>query len=134
LEPPGTTILLDTDVLIDCLRGLAPARAWLTGHATEVFDVPGIVAMELLMGCRNQTEMQQTQAFLSSFNIVWPDSNDFVHAYTLMEQHRLTTALSIPDYLIAAMALARATRLYSFNLKHFQVVPSLDVQEPYARP
>ena len=38
------------------------------------------------------------------------------------------------DCLIAAMALGRASRLYSFNLKHFQVLPGLDVQPPYPRP
>lgn len=31
------------------------------------------------------------------------------------------------------MALNRAARLYTFNLKHFRVGPGLDVQEPYSR-
>lgn len=35
--------------------------------------------------------------------------------------------------MIAAMALARSARLYTFNTKHFQVIVGLDVQSPYAR-
>jgi len=50
-----------------------------------------------------------------------------------MATYRLTSALSIPDYLITAMALARSARLYTFNLRHFQIMAGLDAQEPYAR-
>jgi predicted nucleic acid-binding protein len=51
----------------------------------------------------------------------------------LLATHRLTTGLSIPDCLVAAMALTRSTRLFTFNAKHYQVVPSLEVAEPFSR-
>ena len=35
--------------------------------------------------------------------------------------------------LIAATALTRNARLYTFDFKHFQVVPGLDVAPPYSR-
>jgi predicted nucleic acid-binding protein len=41
-------VLLDTDVLVDCLRGTAAAQSWLSRAAAETFQVPGVVAMELL--------------------------------------------------------------------------------------
>jgi predicted nucleic acid-binding protein len=44
------TALLDTDILIDCLRGLPAAQTWLAGSANQTFEVPGIVAMELIGG------------------------------------------------------------------------------------
>ncbi len=127
------TVLLDTDVLIDCLRGTAAAQDWLRNHAADAFDVPGIVAMELVAGCRDQTDLRRTQAFLSSFNILWPDAADFAQAYDLMIAHRLTTALSIPDCLIAATALQRSARLFTFNSRHFSVISGLDIHEPYIR-
>jgi predicted nucleic acid-binding protein len=127
------TALLDTDVLIDCLRGTPNALNWLTHDAATSFQVPGIVAMELLAGCRNQPDIQRVQAFLSAFDVVWPEATEFARAYALMAQYRLVSALSIPDCLIAAVALSRAARLYTFNLRHFQVVTGLDAQEPYAR-
>lgn len=127
------TTFLDTDVLVDCLRGTAPAQDWLTRAANETFQVPGVVAMELLVGCHDQLDLQHTQKFLRSFEVVWPEAAEFAQAYQLLAEHGLASGLSIPDCIIAAMALARSARLYTFNLKHFCVVPGLDVQEPYAR-
>ena len=126
-------ILLDTDVLIECLRGTASARTWLQQATTEPFQVPGVAAMELVMGCRDQADLGRIQEFLNTFPIIWPEASEFAQAYDLLIAHRLTSGLSIPDCLIATMALNRGARLYTFNLKHFQVVPGLDVQQPYSR-
>jgi len=115
-------IPVDTDVLIDCLRGTEPAQQWLESSAAEVLGIPGIVAMELLVGCRNRAELQRVEQFLSRFPVVWPEAIEFAKAHELLATHRLTSALSIPDCVIAAMSLHRRTRLYSFNVKHFQVV------------
>ena len=99
----------------------------------EVFAIPGVAAMELLMGCRDHAELQQVRRFLDSFNIAWPEAAEFVSAYQPLASYRLTSGLSIPDCLIAAVALARSARLYTFNLRHFKVVPGLDVEQPYPR-
>jgi predicted nucleic acid-binding protein len=126
-------VLLDTDVRIDCLRGSAAAREWLERSSEESFQVPGVVAMELLWGCRNRGELDRIHHFLSSFNVIWPEASEFARAYELLGLHRLSSGLNIPDCLIAAMALARGARLYTFNLKHFGVVSGLEVQQPYSR-
>lgn len=127
------TVFLDTDVLVDCLRGTAAARRWLEASVGETFYVPGSVAMELLVGCQNQADLQRTQKFLGAFEIVWPEAAEFAKAYELLATHRLTSGLSIPDCLIASLALSRSARLYTFNLKHFRVIAGLDAQEPYSR-
>src|SRR5947208_936239 len=101
------TVLVDTDVLIDILRGTSAAQAWLTTIPATTFHIPGVVAMELVMGCRNQGELQRIQQFLRAFHVVWPDAAESLHAYDLLVTHRLTTGLSIPDCLIAAMAITR---------------------------
>ncbi len=127
------TAFLDSDVLIDCLRGTEPSRVWLESIASESFQVPGIVAMELAAGCQNRPELERMQKFLDAFEIVWPDASDMKLAYELLATHRLASSLGIPDCIIAAMALARSARLYTFNYKHFRVVVGLDVQDPYNR-
>lgn len=118
--------LLDTDVLIDCLRGTAAAQEWLARAASETFQVPGVVAMELVVGCQNQADLQRVRKFLSSFDVVWPEATEFARAYELLAAHYLASRLSIPDCLIAAMALSRSALLYTFNLRHFQALPGLD--------
>ena len=127
------TVFLDTDVLIDCLRGTSYAQQWLENHAASTFFVPGVVAMELVMGCRNQAELRRIEQFLANFPLLWPQATEFVQAYQLLSQYRLSHGIGISDCLIAAMALSHSARLYTFNLKHFAIIPNLDVQRPYER-
>ena len=89
------------------------------------------IAPNLPAGCGQKHGV--VQKFLSSFDVVWPEETDFAAAYQLLTEHRPASGLSIPDYLIAAMALARSARLYTFNLKHFRIIVGLDSQEPYSR-
>jgi tRNA(fMet)-specific endonuclease VapC len=133
LEAARLMNLVDTDVLVDCLRGTDPAKAWLDELAMDSFTVPAPAAMELVMGCRDREDLRRVRMFLGTFEIAWPEASEFASAYDLLLTHRLSSGLSIPDCLIAATALNRAARLYTFNLKHFQIVVGLDVREPYRR-
>ena len=92
--------LLDTDVLIECLRGKPEAKAWLATIPSETFRVHGVVAMELLIGCRNQVDQRQVQKFLTMFPVVWPDASEFARAYDILAAHRLSGGLGIPDSLL----------------------------------
>jgi predicted nucleic acid-binding protein len=71
--------------------------------------------MELVAGARNQADLQQIRRFLSAFSVTWPDASEFAQAYELLATHRLASGISIPDCLIAAMAVARSVRLYTFT-------------------
>jgi predicted nucleic acid-binding protein len=126
-------ILVDTDVLVDCLRGTDAAKEWIGRAPSEDLAIPGIAAMELLIGCRNQVDVQQIQKFLGAFSVVWPDAADSAAAYDLLLAHRLSSGLGIPDCFVAAMAINRKVDLFTFNVKHFRVVEGLHVQQPYAR-
>jgi predicted nucleic acid-binding protein len=53
--------LVDTDVLVDCLRGTIPAQQWLKQLAQQPFAVPAVAAMELVMGCRDRAELERIQ-------------------------------------------------------------------------
>jgi predicted nucleic acid-binding protein len=124
---------LDADVLIDCLRGRPAARQWLVEHSNDAFVVPGVVAMELIVGCSNKADLQRTQKFLNSFQVIWPEAREFARAYELLAMYRLSTQLSIPDCLIASIAIERSLRLLTFNAKHYRAIRGLDVEEPYKR-
>lgn len=96
-------VLVDTDVVVDCLRGTAPSREWLQRTSTEALGLPGVVAMELLIGCWNREEIQYLQKFLNTFSIAWPDASEFARAYELLAEHRLTSGMGI-DLLVAPVA------------------------------
>jgi tRNA(fMet)-specific endonuclease VapC len=127
------TVFLDTDVLVDCLRGIPAAQEWLERRQEERFQIHGVVAMELVVGSQDQKELSRTKALLDRFEVVWPDPSEFALAFDLLVKHRLASAIGIPDCLIAASALSRSCKLYTFNLKHFKTIDGLDVEEPYSR-
>lgn len=56
-------VLVDTDVLVDCLQGTEAARQWLEHTPRELLSIPGVVAMELVIGCRNRTEFRAFRSF-----------------------------------------------------------------------
>jgi predicted nucleic acid-binding protein len=96
MEPAPVNALVDTDVLIDILRGTSAARAWLASTPATAFDIPSIVGMELLVGCRDQTELRRVQRFLDAFTIAWTDAAESARAYELLATHRLTLASASP--------------------------------------
>ena len=89
--------------------------------------------MEFLIGSRDKNEQVQAQRILSKCEIVPLNPRDTQLALTLVGEFGLRSGLSLPDYLIASQALTGAEVLYSFNIKHFSVIPGLDVRIPYER-
>ncbi len=64
-------LIVDTDILIDVARGDTQAVARLKQeeqHAT--LAVSTITFLELLVGCRNKREQQQTEKFIRRFQLV----------------------------------------------------------------
>ena len=103
-------------------------REWLQRTSTEALGLPGVVAMELLIGCRNRGGDQHLQRFLDTFSIVWPDASSLRERMSC-SRASADVGAGIPDCLVAAMALVRKARLYTFNSKHFRVIPGVDAQE-----
>jgi predicted nucleic acid-binding protein len=63
--------LLDTDILIDLLRGVPQAGTWLAS-LPDAPGLPGFVVLELLQGCRNRQEARRVERLASVFTIYWP--------------------------------------------------------------
>jgi len=64
-------ILVDTDVLIDAGRAVEVAVVQLESAAQKsTLAVSIITQMELLVGCRNRTELQIMERFLERFEII----------------------------------------------------------------
>lgn len=73
MGPHGVTmVVLDTDVMVDVLRDLPNARAWLESQPNEELVVPGFVIVELVQGCRNRGEQDRVQKLVSRYRVAWP--------------------------------------------------------------
>jgi tRNA(fMet)-specific endonuclease VapC len=126
-------LVLDTDVLIEILRGDSRAGEWLASVESLVIGIPVIVWMEILVGARDKQEQRVFTELLAQYSILHLESGNSERARQWFEQFHLSHGVGILDCLIAAIAFGLRKPFYTFNLKHFQVIPGLDVQVPYER-
>jgi len=126
-------ILVDTDVMVDVMRHHEPAVAWLDSLGTEEIGIPGLVAMELLQGCRNREEQNQLERLLRPYQRYWPSQADCVRAFDDFAAYHLSHDLGILDALIAETAVGLNIELATFNTKHYTVVANIQLAQPYER-
>jgi len=121
-------VVVDTDILVDAGRGVQEALDYL--QALEHRARPAVSAvtqMELIVGCRNKTELQALERFLRRFRILKIDETISDKAVELLRQYRLSHGLLIADALIAATALSWGCPLVSKNQRDYRFIAGLDL-------
>jgi predicted nucleic acid-binding protein len=126
-------ILLDTDVMVDVPRRYAPATSWLASLGSETVGIPGLVAMELVQGCRSRQKQLQVESLLRPFVLYWPSQTDCARAFDDFAAYHLSHRIGILDALIAETAVGLDVELGTFNEKHYSIVDALQTVQPYAR-
>jgi len=124
--------LIDADVLIELLRGSPDAIAWVQTLALP-FHIPGYVAVEVIQGCRDSRELRQVEKLLAKSPLEWGTPAGLEAGIKSLAPLVLSHGLSGFDLLIASVALEVGASLYTFNHKHFGVVPGLTILKPYPR-
>lgn len=125
--------LLDSDVVIDVLRGYKPAMNWLQTVNGQKIAVTGYSAMELIGGCRNKSEVDRTKRVLRDLDVMWADSDTCDAALELFSTASLSHGTGMLDCLIGLTALSHDMPLHTFNQKHFDAIPSLRTIQPYSK-
>lgn len=126
-------ILLDTDIVIDILYQYLPAMKWLDSLDEEEIILPGFVVMELIQGARNKVEQERIERRLRSYNIMWPLPETCDTALAVFASYHLSHGLGIIDALVGQMAVDMDLPLYTFNQKHYVVIPNLRTIQPYRK-
>lgn len=124
--------MIDSSVLIDCLRGGAKAIQFIaavSAHGPVTTHV--IVAAELFAGARNKHELNTIESFVSGLNLIAPIEEDAYAALDLFKKHRLSHGVDWPDCQIAATALRLGLEINTLNTKHFGAFPGLRLAKPY---
>jgi len=127
-------ILLDTDVIIDLLRGYQPAKEWfdlLDDH--EILTLPGFVMMELIQGCKTKAEQERLKRNLGDYKIIWLSPEDCNKALDIFIQYHLSHNAGLLDVLVGQTAVTLGVPLYTFNKKHYQFIPDLETVQPYIK-
>lgn len=125
--------LLDTDIMIDLLRGYPPAITWLESIGEEEIALPGLVVMEAMQGCKNKRELKKLFKKLEAYDIYWPSLAACTACLEMFGAAYLSYGLSIPDALIGHMAVDMGLPLYSFDTKHLAAIPYLETIQPYQK-
>lgn len=123
----GTVILVDSDVLIAHLRGVAEARDWLLQARREQGRLSAsVVSVAEVAGGTRIQERRQVTRLLASLQ-VWPvDERVAWGAAELMQAHRRShSGIGLGDYLVAATALSEGLELATLNVRHFPMFAGL---------
>jgi predicted nucleic acid-binding protein len=130
-------IHLDTSFLVDLIREQrrersGPATAWLAGQGEEVFGVSVFVVCELetgvSRGLQAQRERVHLRDLLGAIETVFPDDR-FAPVYGALLSRIWSNRRSIDtlDLLIATTARVDDVPLLTANVRHFAMVPDLEV-------
>ena len=127
--PASIGYLIDTDILIDLLRGKQGARRLLTSRLAP-WAVSQVTALELIVGARDKREMALIDQFLTNCTIIPLRGSTGLTAYELLKNYAKSNGLQVFDSLIAATAIGEGLTLASRNRKHFAMIDQLTLEVP----
>lgn len=124
-------VLLDTDVVVDFLRGDAQACEYFQSRQKEIV-LSAITVAELYSGARDEHEADDLDQFISLFPVIPVTRPIAKLAGYYQREWRKSHGLMLGDAVIAATACGENARLATLNVKHFPMFPGL--KPPYKKP
>lgn len=120
-------ILVDTDVLIDALRGREPSRSRIAeGLEVGTLVTTTVTAFELLSGAKSTKQAQEVDALLAPLELLPFDENaSRAAAGARRDLEARGETIGMGDYLIAGICLSRALPLLTRNRNHFDRIQGL---------
>lgn len=125
----GKTILIDTDILVDYLRGVPLAINYLEGLEGEC-KLSVITVAELHAGVRDH-ERAAVDAMMSGFEIIPLDHDLAIRGGLLRRDFGKSHGVGLADALIAATAEKLACPVATLNRKHYPMLAAVMV--PYRK-
>ena len=118
-----TQFLVDTDVIINYLKGKENARDFLIDiideRAVGFFSV--ITEAELLSGVRNANDEASIYSILDCMEAIEVERNIAITAGNLRQKYYASHKTELPDAIIAATANEYELILATANEKHFKI-------------
>ena len=120
-------IILDTNIIIELLKGNKETKELLEGINEENFAISIITSMELYYGAINKRELNKIKKFLKSFDLLLINEEISKIALDLIEKYSKSHGLEIPDALIAATSIYYDIPLLTYNKKDFKYIEGLQL-------
>ena len=121
-------VLVDTDVLIDFLRGYDPAVSFVNAHSDRIV-LSAIIVAELYAGARGakgDSEQTLIENLLSLFRVVQIDGEIARLGGLYRRDYGPSHGISLPDALVAATAFLEGTELKTLNVKHYPMFEGIE--------
>jgi tRNA(fMet)-specific endonuclease VapC len=123
--------VLDSDVLIDYLRGAGPGRDLVRALIQGVgYRVTAVTAFELALGRSYRENPRPVHALLSAPLLTLTRKAGLRGGSLLGELRRGGEAIEIRDAMQAAICLETGATLVTRNVAHFARVPGLQLSRP----
>lgn len=113
--------LIDTDVLIEYLRGNARAAEFLETLEGDLI-VSAISVAELFYGVQDSDEMEALDQFMLAFQVASIDDGLVKEGGLIRQKYHPSHGVGLADALIAATAIDRGAELITFNIRHYPMV------------
>lgn len=124
--------LVDTDVLIDYLRGISQALKYLEGVMnSSTCYISTITISELYAGVRDGRERQVLDQFIQEFYIAILSDTIAKKAGLIRRDYGKTHGVGLADAIIAATAEDMNAQLITLNKKHYPMLTKVHV--PYLK-
>jgi predicted nucleic acid-binding protein len=123
-------LLVDTDVLIDFLRGNEEAIEYVRTNSNNII-LSSITVSEIYAGVRGNKELDDLDEFISLFSVFQVTSEIAKAGGLYKRDYYKSHGVGLADAIIAATAKIQNTRLITFNINHFPMLS--DVMIPYKK-
>jgi tRNA(fMet)-specific endonuclease VapC len=123
--------VLESDVLIDYLRGAGAGQVLLTAlRETLSFRITAVTALELALGASYARDPAPVHALLAAPCLSLTRSSGLRAGELMRELREAGQAIEVRDAMQAAICLEERAPLVTRNARHFTRVPGLTVLSP----
>jgi predicted nucleic acid-binding protein len=117
-------MLIDTDVLIDYLRGLDQAQNFIASLPEQVY-ISAITVAELHVGVRNGKERATLTEFLDTLETIALDTELAAEGGLIRRDYGKSHGIGLNDALIAATALKNRLQLVTLDGERYPMVKNV---------
>jgi hypothetical protein len=116
--------LLDTDVLIDFLRGDEKAVSFVKANSSRII-LSSVVVAELYAGVKRDAEQATLERFISLFRVIPVDSEIAKTGGLYKRDFSKSHGVGLADAILAATAESENAELITLNTKHYPMIRGL---------